>query len=232
MSFLVNSFFAKTDPFWSSVVLLAPFNLDQLDHSTAARTLTAVGTPTLTSAFSPPFQTNSSDLDGTTDAHTAADSADFAFGSGDFTVEGFLYHQALIVDAVVTQFQDTGNQRSWGFFNDGDGLIEFYWSTNGTNQFVLTYNHSAQQSSWRHFAFSRVGNTGYLCWDKVIRATVDLTGATLHDSTAALAIGANKAGTSAFFNGGLAQIRITKGVGRYSGAINDAITANAPFPES
>lgn len=219
-----------TDPYFSSVVLLVDFNGDMTDDSNSGHTLTPSGDATTNTTNPPSFQAASAAFDGTGDYVTIADSANWDFGTGDFTVEGWLRSGHTITDAILAQFGT--NDKGWAFFDDGNALIEFYWSTDGTTNTSMNYNHGDQLNVWKHVAASRVSNTLYLCYGEVIRATADVTGTTFRNSGRPLVFGANNNGSSANFGGRLAEWRITKGVGRYSGAVNDAISPSAPFPRA
>lgn len=219
------------DDYFANVVLLVDFNGDAVDDSLAAHTLTPSGDPSIDATDSPSFQSQSVDLDGTGDYYTVAHSADWDFGSGDFTIEGWCRSGDTVTDALITQFG--ANDKAWALFDDGDGSIEFYWSTNGSaNSGPLSYAHGDKVNTWVHVAVSRVGNTLYLAYDGVIRATADVTGVTIFNSGRDLVFGANNAGISAVYTGRLAEWRITKGTGRYSGSVNDPISVQPPFPRS
>ena len=218
-----------SDPYWSSVVLLAPFDEANgsttfTDYSNSAHTLTAAGNAETNTASPPSFQGTYLDLDGTGDYVTIADSADWHFGSGDFTVEYFARHDLTEVDAGLAQYGPSN--RGWAIFEST--IMDFYWSTTGANQTNVSGSFSG--GTWIHRAISRVGNSVYLYADGTRIATGDMTGVTINNSTRPLVIGANNDGASAYYDGGFAQVRITKGVGRYSAATITVPTM--PFPQS
>jgi hypothetical protein len=89
---------APIDPYWASVVLYAPFQA--ADGVTAMYDLTGRHVPTANAdaqidTAQKPFGASSLLLDGTGDNVTAPDSADWNFGSGDFTVEAAIRLPAL-----------------------------------------------------------------------------------------------------------------------------------------
>lgn len=220
---------AASDPHWSSVVLLVPFDGNNTDLSpTTPHSLTTTSAPTINSTNPPSFQSQSADYSGTSH-YLVNNDADFQFGSGDFTVELYYRPTDVVTDALLTFWNGT-TDKGWAIFDDGNGLVEFYYSTTGADQPSVNYSHGDIRNTWKHVAFSRVGNTGYLCFDGLVRATVNLTGVTLYNSTSKLTFGANNQGTSAYYTGRLAGVRITKGVGRYSGAVNDAYSVAPPWP--
>src|SRR3990167_8152900 len=129
--------FGVTDPYWSSVVLLA-FNENGADASTtfddasnANHTLTANGNAQWDTAQAPTGLTSSALFDGTGDSITTNSSASFAFGTGDFTVEFFMRTADTIGDIIHLAPGSAGN---WGVtFHSFQESI--YWQTQsgGTN---------------------------------------------------------------------------------------------------
>ena len=81
----------QADPYFDSVVLLAPFSGEDTDTtasdlSNSGHTLTFAGNAALDGDIRK-FGFTSAQFDGTGDGITAADSTDFDLGSGQFTVE-------------------------------------------------------------------------------------------------------------------------------------------------
>ncbi|MBS7669323.1 hypothetical protein KIH45_06170 [Croceicoccus sp. 1NDH52] len=224
----------SSDPYWSNVKLCVEFSgangsTSFTDQSPSGHTLTASGNAQISTADSPSWQSSALNLDGSGDFVTIADSADWDFGTDDFTVEYYAKHDTTVVDALIAQYGTTGNDRGWGFF-EGNSL-EFYYSLTGSDDVGTTSTIIMPPPRWSHKAISRVGNTLYLCYDGIVRATKDVTGLTMFDSNRQVAIGANGEGTTAFYTGRIANVRITKGTGRYSGSVNSSYTVpSVPYP--
>ena len=73
-------------------------------------------------------------------------------------------------------------------------------------------------STWRHIAVSRTGSSMKLFFDGVqIGSTVTNSSTHGTSGTNGVTMGAYFKGDSAFYNGLLGPMRITKGTGRYSG---------------
>lgn len=219
-----------TDLEFSSVVALLHF--DGADGSTTfvdvkGHTFTAVGNAQIDTAQSL-FGGASGLFDGAGDYIWAADSADWDFGTGDFTVELAIRFASVPVNAVMTMISTyAGSDSGWEIqyrtdvgagnrltFGVGDASNNFAWSPS-TN-------------TWYRVAVSRSGTN--------LRAFIDGTqiGSTITNSsdltsTAALWIGAlNAGGAIQFFNGWLDDLRITKGVARYT---ENYTVAAEPFPD-
>lgn len=219
------------DPYWSSVVLLvandnkANGTTSFADQSSSAKTITAVGNIQYSTTTPPTGMTSSCLADGGGDRLTTPSSADFNFGSGDFTVEGFIRFTSAppLYGAYADQVISTsGLNRGWGvlFSNStettGQGL-SFFYSTNGSNVNAVKRNVTWATATWYHIAACRSGNNLYLFVDGTQQgATADLTGVTLSSSTKNLKMmGCDE--TSGFdVPGYMASLRITKGVARYT----------------
>lgn len=237
-----------TDPNFSNVGLLLHFNGTDAsttftDSSGSPKTMTARDNAQLdTAQFK--FGTASGLFDGTGDAVTTPDNAAWDFGSGDFTVECFARWNAFPssgqAHVLMSQWSNTTAQAAWtlNFVNSaGTYIINFAYTTNGSTQVNTSRTIASTPSTgtWYHIAVSRSGNTMRILFDGVqVGADIDVTGVTIFNSTSLLAIGAqtsNPATPTFVFsmNGWLDEVRITKGVARYTSGFTPPIAA---FPDS
>jgi hypothetical protein len=224
---------AATDPYWANVVLLMGFDGSFVDESSFARSVTVSG-PVIESTgvqFGTAFARSNSN-----GYVRVADSDDFSFGSGDFTIELWFSDINRTGAGLITKWLSP-NDQEWGIFVSSglSGKLEFYWSTTGSNAASVSYNSGYASGTPYHIAFSRVGNTGHLCFAGTIVATVSMTGVTISNEPSRPTLFANNEGASAFLNnGGADEVRITKGVGRYSGAVSSSYTLSTTqkFPRS
>ena len=207
-----------TDPDFASVVLLMHFDgadgsTTFTDNSSSAKTLTAVGNAQLDTAQQR-FGTASGLFDGSGDRVTAAASTDFEFGSGNLTLEFFL--------------RLTG-PNNFGIFYTEDGNTSLHfdasrwvWRANNTNVFVTTDTPSL--NTWYHIALVRNGTTTRVYRNAVIVATG--TSVNCANTNSAIRIG----GGYQQLNGHIDELRITKGVARYTAA--GFTVPTAAFPDS
>lgn len=152
---------------------------------------------------------------------TIPDSADFAFGSGDFTVEAWIRFNTLPTEGVEQVFMSQGDfgtpaQESFSFAmfrTSGNLNIRFLFSQDGT---TLTDAKRLADTTiinvWYHFAVSRDGNNLRFFQDGVQQGTTfDMTGVTLHNSTEPLLIGIIRSGANLLgdFDGFEDEIRIS-----------------------
>lgn len=156
------------------------------------------------------------------------DSADWHFGAGDFTIEAWVRPVSATQTGSIVGQWDGGFSRSWILYQLNSDF-RFDYSTDGG---VATIAFSAaagwSTTSYQHIAVS--------CAAGVIRGFVNgvqvgsnhtRVGA-LFNSTLPLLVGLNSAGVQQF-NGRVDDLRITKGVGRYTANFTPPTAA---FPDS
>lgn len=215
---------AFSDPFAEDVVLLLHF--DGEDGSTTftdqtGKEWTAYGNAQIDTAQSK-FGGASGLFDGSGDYISAGSSSDWAFGSGSFTVELFVrFTSHGSVMSFLSNYV-SGGAHGWSFqrrsdtntirFNYGDtALIDVSWTpTDGV---------------WYHLAVCRAGTSIRIFVDGTqIGSTV--TAGTDISNTSGLNIGRLAGLGVQYFNGHMDEVRITKGVARYT---SNFTPPTAPF---
>lgn len=167
------------DPYFESVVLLAPLSGEDgdttsTDLSSSAHALTFVDNAQLDGDMRK-FGFTSLYCDGTGDLVTAPDSTDWKFGTGQFTVEGWVRYE---VDpsgsnvAMVGHYQPTGDERGWAIDYDQTRL-RFGWTTNGQagTHAQVTYNWNPAADTWYYLTVSRDASNLYMFIDGVLVAS-------------------------------------------------------------
>jgi hypothetical protein len=167
------------------------------------------------------YGTGSLEFDGTGDWLLVPDSIDQRLGTGNFTIECWLYLSA------------TGTAR--GIVGKGTSTTGWLLSTDSSNKVVFTYTTSTiistgalSGSTWYHIAVVREG-TGSNQTKIYIDGTNDGTGTVSTDftQTNAAYVGANRTGGDPM-NGYIDDLRITKGVARYTANFT---APTAAFPD-
>ena len=167
------------------------------------------------------YGTGSLEFDGTGDWLLIPDSPDQRLGTGNFTIECWLYLSA------------TGTAR--GIVGKGTSTTGWLLSTTTSNAVVFTYGTSTITSTgtlsgttWYHIAVVREG-TGSNQTKIYIGGTNDGTGTVSTDftQTNAAYVGANRTGGDPM-NGYIDDLRITKGVARYTANFT---APTAAFPD-
>jgi len=181
--------------------------------STASPTLN--GTTTTTSNPYTGITANSYSLNGSSTYLSLPASANWAFGTGDFTVEWFQYMTSTPSNPRVFS---VGNYPSTSIGVSIEGGTFYVWENSGyrfSNSLTLS---GAYTNVWIHFAISRIsGQTRVFRNGTQIGSTYADTN-NISNSTSVLNIGQESTATSgSYFPGYITSFRICKGLGVYSG---------------
>ena len=182
------------------------------DSSHSNHSVTAVGNAQLDTAQSK-FGGASGLFDGTGDYLTVPDSADFAFGDGNFTIDFWLRFNATSGTQFFFDHYTNDNNRQL-FYSSGTGG-EYRNIIGGivkTDLSVADFGFVA--GNWYHIAIVRNGNVWTMYKNGTSIATVTET-TTFPDYTGNFTIGAYYDGSSGF-NGWIDEFRISKGVARWT----------------
>jgi len=232
MTALLNPFMVVPagDPYFTSTVLL--LHLDGtngsttiIDSSPAGRSATVAGSSLSTAQAK--FG-SASWAASTTSSIRYADSADWHFSNGPFTVECFMRFSSAPsgVGAFVSQFGGSTNL-GW-FFGMNGSALSFFYSTTGTDSPVVSGTFTASTNTWYHFAADRdASNVLRVYADGAIIGSATVT-ATFFNSTRNCYVG-NDEGSVRGYTGFIDEVRITKGVARYAGSFTPPTAA---FPNS
>jgi len=187
-----------------------------IDNSSYTSTITVVGgvQPITVSPFTMTTSTNtvttlgSAYFDGTGDYLTIPNNVNLQFGTGDFTVECWIFPTAVGASTKGIIAKGT-NTTGWELrIGGGTGDLEFsYTSTAVTNATVVTLN------SWHHVALTRSGTSVKAFLDGVVVGTA--TTATDFSQVDDLKIGDSRPG-SQDFSGYISNVRILKGTALYT----------------
>lgn len=186
------------------------------DASSFARTVTANGNAQVDTAQSK-FGGASALFDGSGDYLTVPDSADWAFGTGNFTIDFWARHNSL---ASV-------NKGFCGQSTDGNNLFRFYAVTDGSLAFQVWVGGSAvvvaasaastvTTGTWYHAALVRNGNAWNIYKDGVSVASVTDADA-VGNFTGAFGIGSDMTVSNFYFDGWIDEFRVSN-VARWTGA--------------
>jgi hypothetical protein len=214
------------DPYFSKTVLLmhaegpdgtATFK----DNSPRNKTISVNNAVTVTTAQKK-YGATSFVFDGAGDSFTYANSTDFGFGTGDFTVETWFYRSSDGIVRVLFDFRDAvATEQALVVYFDNEDKIRV-----SINAVEMTSATAATGSAWHHLAVTRQSGTLRIFTDGVLAASGTFTNDI--QSTRPLSIGARPNNT-ATVPGYMDEIRITKGVARYTANFTPPST---PFPNS
>lgn len=206
---------------WDSYVK-SLLHMDGVDESVvftdeSGKTWTAHGDAQINTADKV-FGTGSGLFDGAGDYVDTPDHADFALGSGDFTIS--VRYKRLGGDGtnrvLIAQSANTALNATIGFMimhlaaNTIQGRICV-----GAAEYNATSTATITDSDWHHIALVRHGNTMTLYIDGGADGSVDVTGVTANDSVYKVAIGRLGEYNGLYLNGSLDELRISVGIARW-----------------
>ena len=150
-------------------------------------------------------------LDGTGDYVDVVSQNDFGFGTGDFTVEAFVYANALSATRSIADFRAGAGTDDAIFLYAASGVLRVYVS----GAVLLDAGTTLSLNTWYHVAVARSGSTIKLFLDGVeVDSATDTTD---YEVAKPLIVGARYDGTDLYWNGNIDELRISKGVARYTG---------------
>lgn len=227
ISFSVND--TGVDSNFSNVSLLLHMNGDNggttfVDNSSAALTITPGGN-VKTSSTQSKFSGSSAYFNGVNNfLSVPISSGGFNFGFGNFTIEAWIYLDNVLGNKSIVGSWPFDNGASWRFVVSNDTLSLGVSTPQGI--FSVTSSSCLTANTWYHVAAVRSGNTYTLYCNGISVGTVNNSSA-VKDSTYNLSIGRNEAGNTWYLKGYIDEIRITKGVARYTSNFAPPTT---PFP--
>jgi hypothetical protein len=222
------------DPYYNNVSLLlhgdgANGSTTILDSSPSPKDVEPFGDAQISTAIADPFGNSKGVLafDGSGDYLSCPDSAAFNMENQDFTIETWFYaigiggYQALVTTADPADYQGF----FLGIYNTQYTFLVDSLDT-GAPWLVDFAGGAFSASTWNHVALVRSGNT----------FTLYGNGQSLGSQSAAITLGnannlvrvGGRTIASQYFNGYIDDLRITKGVARYT---SNFTPPTAPFPE-
>jgi hypothetical protein len=157
---------------------------------------------------------------------TVTDDPDFAFGTGNFTVDFWVRFHTLPSGSYsfFSQYQDASNRYNLIVENNGAGL--YYWNfyLEGTGNILeLQTNPNLTADAWYHIALVRSGDTWYIFQDGVSLGNAT-NSVSIPDLDGVAYIG-NRGDGIQFPDGWLDEFRITKGLARWTSGFTPPTSA-------
>ena len=188
------------------------------DVSPGNQTITSTTTKFVPSTQQYKFGTQSGNFT-TTGYLQILDKANNQFGTGDFTIEGWIYRSSSgVTDSIMGK---------------GTGTTGWLLQINSSNQLTWTSTSSVLKTStttipattWTYFAITRSGTTAYMFINGTLEGST-FTDNTNYNQSVAMIIGADRSSGNGM-TGYLDDLRITKGVCRYTSSFT---SPSSPFP--
>ena len=157
-------------------------------------------------------------FDGDNDYLTVPDSTDFDFGSGEFTVEAWVYGAdggSATGSVVYNQSVGGATSDSAVYFGAGTSGVSLYISTSGSswtgpNQVASV---TVDDDAWHHCVWQRRGNLLEIYVDGTQAASTSFSG-TIYNSSRNVEIGTQNGGSD--FKDYISDLRVVKGSAVYS----------------
>lgn len=204
-----------------------------VDQSSFARALTAVGNAQVDTAVQQ-FASPTALFDGTGDFVTAADSADFDFGSGAFTVEAWVRWTAFTsLMGIVSKAGDGGGTGDAWYFRLNSGQLQFGHRATNVAAFseVNGVGSSFSLNTFYHVYAGRRNDGAIVIGDSGTRRVLgSVFGSIIIRGTTPLRIGCGYWTGSNNLNGYLAGVRVVKGACLYPDATYTVPTGRWPAP--
>jgi hypothetical protein len=145
--------------------------------------------------------------------------AAFAFGTGDFTVEGWVYFDSVSGNQAICQSDAIGNSTNnkW-FLNYSGSTNSLQFGTHNAGGFFCTIPFTPSTGTWYYVTAVRSSGTIYMFVDGV-SGTVTTTGTPSGYNLSQNGIvvgGVSSPPTNIYLNGYIQDLRLTKGVARYT----------------
>lgn len=236
--FIINNYASAGpgDPYWANVSSL--MHMDGPNLSTSfpdekGKSWTANGGVQVSTAQSV-FGGESAVFNGSNAYLSAADSVDWQFGTGSFTVECRWRPSSASVDSSLMAYgtiaMSPNTSVGWALGHFGAALagkVRFFFYSGGTQVFVDSTT-SLAANTWYALRAERDGSTVSIYVNGTREATTT-SAAAINTGSFGLRIGYYGTTAARYANGYIDELRITKGVGRSASAASYVVDTS-PFP--
>lgn len=201
------------------------------DSSTNGFTVTETGS-VVQGSFSPYGDNWSNSFDGNSDALTIPDSTDFDFGTGDFTMEAWIYPAAFTgnynQNNIISAHEGTDNT-AYSFAVYSDGKVQLYGGgdVGGAHNDFSTSTVSLNE--WTHVMVTRSSGTVRFFINGTLDASTYTRTGNYNCTSQGLAIGKQPidnggAGATRYWNGWLSNVRMIKGTALQTSSFTPSTT--------
>jgi hypothetical protein len=212
-----------TDPNFANVSLLLHADGTNgsttfTDFSSNAHTITVYGNAQVTTT-SPKFGTGALLCDGSGDSLSAPSHASLTFGTGDFTIEAWIRISAFGASQYIFSRRDSS-----GFSLRILADQRLSGQTPNTNS-LTQVSATMAANTWYHVAYTRSGSTNTLWLDGSSVATLTNS----ENGLSGTSFIGSRDGSAESVNGRIDDLRVTKGVARYTATFTPPTAA---FPDA
>ena len=187
------------------------------------RVISLNGNATVTGSQSNFVNESSVYFDGSGDYVSVTDGRWKTFGSDDLTIEGWFRADALSGTRYILGDGASSGQTNTSSFNIctvGSNLTVYAWVG---SLLTLTGSTTLSSATWYHFALTRNGDTFTLWLNGSSDATATRSGS-VNDSAVSMSIGRTGDYNGLYFAGYIQDVRVTKGLARYTTSFTPSTT--------
>lgn len=172
------------------------------------------------------YGTGSIYLDGTGDWLAAPATPQTDLGSGDFTIECWLYRTAsgAASDSGMVSRGAPSTTNGFVFGYTSSNVLTFNFNYSGA---IVTGSTAISVNTWTHVAVTRSGSTFRLFVNGTVDATATSSNSQTTNASDVFYVGRSGFGSDRIVTGYLDDVRITKGLARYTANFT---APTAPFP--
>ena len=158
------------------------------------------------------------DFDGSGDSLSIADSEDFNYGSGDFTLEFWVNPNSASQNEKLIHCHTNGSIYGPCNLFMNNGVLELYSSSNNSSFDVVSAGSNGifgtlAVGQWSHVAVSRQGNNIRIFLNGILKGTTSYSGS-LMNATSTFDIAERNGGS--YFDGKISSFRVVKGTAVYT----------------
>lgn len=166
-------------------------------------------------------------FDGSGDYLSASASSDFDFGTGDWTIDFWIRRDGAPPKTWGIISSATSSSTGWAIVSASTTAYpEIVSKASGTWKVDLAMSAAPTNQVWAHVAFVRYGNTLKAYLDGVSKGSLNVTGYNYNSAGYGLVVGRYITDTNDYYHKGhLDEIRISKGIARWTGDFTPSISA-------
>lgn len=202
-----------------------------LDSSLSPRLLYSIGDTQLDTAISK-FGSASVLFDGDGDSLFLPHSSEWNLGTGNWTIDFWVYRNGTQTDYAGIISSSNSSTEGWEIHFGASGTqnkIRIVSNASGSWASDIDGTTTIPNQEWTHVALVRNGNTLTLYINGVSDGTKDVSGYTYGSGNQGLSIGKLRIGVSGYhFNGHLDEIRVSKGVARWTTTFTPPSSEHVP----
>lgn len=161
-------------------------------------------------------------FDGSGDYFSTPTTPVFGFGTGDFTLEAWVFRSISGVLTTVFEFRTVAAVEAFNMFIGTANKLQFYNGAGGS--VVYTSSGSVNSNTWTHVAISRQSDTLRMFINGKLDTTVNGVNTNLGSSWP-IRVGSNAA-VGYDWQGFISNARVSKGIARYTADFTPGIVTN------